>query len=51
MAIDWGWSVEETAARLLLESGKAQEEGAAYATRTARNAAKAIEQRSGQQQR
>ena len=33
LAIDWGWSVEEAAARLLQESGKAQEEGAAYATR------------------
>jgi len=49
LAIDWGWSVEETSARLLQESGKAQEEGEAYASRTARNAAAAIEQRRGRQ--
>ena len=45
LAIDWGWSVEETAARLMQESGKAQENGEAYALRTARNAAAAIERR------
>jgi hypothetical protein len=49
LAIDWGWSVEDTAARLLQESGKAQGEGAAYATRTAQNAAAAIERRQGRQ--
>ena len=48
--IDWGWGVEETAARLMQESGKAQENGEAYALRTARNAAAAIERR-GEQQR
>lgn len=45
LAIDWGWSVEETAARLMQESSKAQQEGERYAERTARNAAAAIEQR------
>ena len=49
LAIDWGWGVEETAARLLQESGKAQENGEAYALRTARNAATAIERRGGWQ--
>jgi hypothetical protein len=49
LAIDWGWGVEETAARLLQESGKAQENGEAYALRTARNAAAAIERRGGWQ--
>ena len=49
LAIDWGWSVEETAARLMQESGKAQENGEAYALRTARNAAAAIERRGGRQ--
>jgi hypothetical protein len=45
LAIDWGWGIEETAARLLQESGKAQENGEAYALRTARSAAGAIEGR------
>lgn len=49
LAIDWGWSVEETAARLMQERGKAQENGEAYALRTARNAAAAIERRGGWQ--
>jgi hypothetical protein len=49
LAIDWGWNVEETAARLLQESTKAQENGEAYALRTARNAAAAIERRGGWQ--
>lgn len=50
LAIDWGWSVEETVAKLLQESSKAQENGEAYALRTARNAAAAIERR-GERQR
>ena len=45
IAIDWGWGVEETAARLLQESGKARENGEPYALRTARNAAAAVERR------
>jgi len=49
LAIDWGWGVEETAARLMQESGKARENGEAYALRTARNAAAAIERRGGWQ--
>jgi hypothetical protein len=46
LAIDWGWSVEDTAARLMQESAKAQENGEAYALRTARNAAAALKKRS-----
>jgi len=42
--LDWGWGVEDTAARLMQESSKAQENGEAYALRTAQNAA-AIERR------
>ncbi len=49
LALDWGWGVEETAARLMQESGKAQKEGEAYALRTARKAAAAIERRRGAQ--
>jgi hypothetical protein len=44
-AIDWGWGIEETAAQLLEESRKAQANGEAYALRTARNAAAAVERR------
>jgi hypothetical protein len=49
LATDWGWSVKETAARLMQESGKAQENGEAYALRTAQKAADAIERRVGRQ--
>jgi hypothetical protein len=49
LAIDWGWSVEEAADRLLRESSKARENGEPYAFRTARNAAAAIERRHGAQ--
>ncbi|HWG47477.1 MAG TPA: hypothetical protein VN688_32235, partial [Gemmataceae bacterium] len=48
LAIDWGWSVEETAARLMQESAKARENGEAYARRTADNAAAALDRRHGQ---
>jgi hypothetical protein len=44
-AIDWGWSVEAVAARLMLESPKAQENGEGYAQLTARNAAAAVRRR------
>jgi hypothetical protein len=44
-AIDWGWSVDETAARLSEESRKAQENGERYATITAQKAAAAVERR------
>jgi hypothetical protein len=40
-ALDWGFGVEETAERLMQESGKA------YAQRTARNAGAALERRRG----
>jgi len=44
IASDWGWSQEETAARLIEESSKAQgKDGEAYAVRTAHNAAAAAE--------
>jgi hypothetical protein len=49
IAIDWGWDVEETAARLMQESNKARENGQSYALRTARSAASAIERRGGRQ--
>lgn len=48
LALDWGWSVEETAARLMRESSKARENGEAYARRTADNAAAALSRRHGQ---
>jgi hypothetical protein len=51
LAIDWGWSIEETAARLMQQSGKARENGEPYALRTAGNAAAAIERRRGQGRR
>ena len=40
---------EETAVRLMQESKKAQENGEAYALRTAQKAAAAIERRGGRQ--
>jgi hypothetical protein len=48
IALDWGWSVEETAARLMQESSKARENGERYALRTAQNAAAAVERRGRQ---
>jgi hypothetical protein len=45
LAIDWGWDIEETAGRLMQESGKAQENGHGYALRTAIAAARAVETR------
>jgi RepB DNA-primase from phage plasmid len=50
LAQDWGFAVEETAARLMQESSKARENGEAYALRTAQNAAAALERR-GRRQR
>ncbi len=49
LALDWGFSIEETAARLMQESGKACENGERYALRTAQNAAAALERRRGPQ--
>lgn len=46
-AIDWGWSVEDVAARLAEESEKARENGERYALETARNAAAAVQRRMG----
>ena len=47
-AIDWGWSVNDTAARLMEESDKAQQNGQRYALDTATNAAAAVVRRQGQ---
>ena len=44
-AITWGWSVEETAERLMEESAKAQMNSKAYAELTSRNAGLAVERR------
>jgi hypothetical protein len=49
-ALDWGWSAEATAARLMEESSKAQENGEAYAARTVANAAAAVARRVGARQ-
>jgi hypothetical protein len=48
IALDWGFSEEDTAARLMEESRKAQESGEAYAQRTVRNAAAALARRQAQ---
>jgi hypothetical protein len=47
LAIDWGWSIEETCERLLEKSSKAHENGERYARLTAKRAAAAVERRSG----
>jgi len=44
-AISWGHGIEETAARLMEESTKAQENGERYALQTAENAAAAVARR------
>jgi homoserine acetyltransferase len=44
-ALDWGWNIEETAARLMEVSSKARENGERYATLTAQNAAAAVERK------
>jgi hypothetical protein len=49
LALDWGWTLEETAARRMRESPRAQENGAANAPRTARPAAAAVARRAGPQ--
>jgi hypothetical protein len=43
--LTWGWSVEETASKLMELSGKARENGEIYAHRTAQNAAAAVDRR------
>ena len=45
IALSWGHGIEDTAARLLLESDKAKENGEAYARQTAEHAAFAARQR------
>ena len=45
IALRWGWGVDEIAGRLMQESDKAQENGPAYALRTARAAARVVKGR------
>lgn len=47
LAIDWGWSIEETCGRLLENSRKARENGEGYARLTAQRAAAAVDRRGG----
>ncbi len=47
IAIDWGWSIEEVAERLMDVSTKARENGPAYAVRTAEKAAQAVLRKHG----
>ena len=47
LAIDWGWSLEQTSQRLLEKSRKARENGERYARRTAERAATVLSLRSG----
>src|SRR6516164_9147050 len=47
IALDWGWSRAATAARLIQESRKAQENGEHYALLTVQNAAAAVARRRG----
>jgi len=47
LAIDWGWSIEETGERLLEKSRKARENGEGYARLTAQRAAAAVDRRHG----
>lgn len=44
-ALDWGFSIDDTASRLMELSTKARENGERYAQQTARNAAAAVERR------
>ena len=46
--LDWGWDIEEVAARLMELSSKARENGEQYALLTAQNAAAAVPRRRGQ---
>jgi hypothetical protein len=46
-ALDWGWSMAATAARLMEESRKAQENGEHYVWLTVQNAATAVARRRG----
>jgi hypothetical protein len=48
-ALDWGWSLAATAAKLMLESRKAQENGESYALLTVQSAAAAVARRRGSQ--
>jgi hypothetical protein len=47
LAIDWGWSIADTCARLLEKSSKAQENGEGYAWLTAQRAAAAVDRKHG----
>jgi hypothetical protein len=50
-ALSWGWSIEDTAVRLMQESSKGRENGERYALRTAENAAAAVAERNRQRSR
>jgi hypothetical protein len=45
IAIDWGWTIEDTAQKLSVESSKAQENGERYAINTAQRAALVVRDR------
>ena len=47
IALDWGWSMEDTAAHLLEESSKARENGEKYARLTTARAQEALTRRRG----
>ncbi len=47
IAIDWGWGIEATAARLMEVSTKARENGESYAQLTAQHAAEAVARNKG----
>jgi hypothetical protein len=47
IAMDWGWSAAATAAKLMEQSRKAQENGEGYAFLTAQNAAAVVARRRG----
>jgi hypothetical protein len=50
-AIDWGFSIEAAAEKLMEESAKAREKGKDYALQTARNARLEVEKNRGGQGR
>ena len=51
MALEWGFSIDETAGKLMEVSAKAKENGERYALRTAQNAAAAVERNTARETR
>jgi hypothetical protein len=45
MALTWGWTVEDTAVRLMEETSKARKNGQRYGLITAQNALAAVQRR------